>query len=176
MALKDGNPATVDWFMGPDDLATQLGINISLKRGQFAQGEKIWADDVISDRICYIATLTGSIESLNPCLASDRRQAKSMPEMSRDKCRRLGLDGSGRGDDRVPANGSKSPLGRDGRRHADGHPGRTADVNKRKVYIQSFTQPSGGSGPEPPSQVLAQPVPQNSLIIKSWREIYKIIR
>ncbi len=45
----------------------------------------------------------------------------------------------------------------------------------RKVFIQSYTQPSTG-GPEPPSQVLAQPVVQTGLVIKQWREVYKIFK
>jgi hypothetical protein len=50
------------------------------------------------------------------------------------------------------------------------------DINKRKVYIQSYTQPAGGLNDEPPSQVLAQPVPQTALVIRSWREVYKVYK
>jgi len=49
-------------------------------------------------------------------------------------------------------------------------------INKRLVFIQSYTQASGAR-PEPPSEVLAQPVPIYSrMLIKSWREVYKVIR
>jgi len=48
-------------------------------------------------------------------------------------------------------------------------------INKQKVYIQDYTAPSG-EGPEPPSEVLAISVQASRLLIKSWREIYRIIR
>jgi hypothetical protein len=47
--------------------------------------------------------------------------------------------------------------------------------NMRKVFIQNFADPTGGSG-APSTQVLAQPVSQSGLIIKSWREIYKVYK
>ena len=67
IALVDDATPYVEWYLGPDDLADQLGINIATKKGQFVAGERVWADPVISDRIVYIATLEGSIESINPC-------------------------------------------------------------------------------------------------------------
>jgi len=176
ISLKDGNPATVDWFMGPDALAGQLGINLSLKRGQFAQGEKIWADDVISDRICYIATLTGSIESLNPCntlTGVGNIYARNVTGTQTGGSALLGPGGTtieylqtAQKVRSAVTIGGTQQLTQSGQ----------SNVNVRKVYIQSYTQPSGGIRSEPPSQVLVQPIPQNSLIIKSWREIYKIIR
>jgi hypothetical protein len=176
VALKDGSPATVDWYMGPDDMATKLGIGIGLKRGQFAQGEKIWADDVISDRICYIATLTGSIESLNPCLAltgSGNIYARNVQGTNVGGSALIGAGGTtieylqtAQKVRSAVTVGNKQTLNQQGQ----------PAVNVRKVYIQSFTQPAGGAGPQPPSQVMAQPVQNSVLLIKSWREVYKIIR
>ncbi len=57
----------MEWYLGPDALATQLGISPQTKKGDLAPGERIWADPVIANRIVYIATLEGNIESLNPC-------------------------------------------------------------------------------------------------------------
>jgi hypothetical protein len=48
-------------------------------------------------------------------------------------------------------------------------------VSKQKVFIQDYTAPAG-EGPEPPSEVLAISVQSSKLLIKSWREVYRIIR
>jgi hypothetical protein len=176
ISLTDGTTPFVEWYLGPDDLATRLGINIDTKKGEFVPGERVWADPVISDRIVYIATLEGSIESLNPCLT---------------------LSGAGRIYGRYVLG---SQVGGSSILNEMGGPiqfletkqkvrsavtiGETqlvkeegqVDINKRKVYIQSYTQPAGGLNDEPPSQVLAQPVPQSALVIRSWREVYKVYK
>jgi len=48
-------------------------------------------------------------------------------------------------------------------------------ISKRLVFIQSYTEPGGGTE-EPPSQVLAQVVTGNKVVIKSWREVYKTVK
>ena len=48
-------------------------------------------------------------------------------------------------------------------------------INKQKVFIQDYTAPAG-EGPEPPSEVLSISVLSSKLLIKSWREVYRIIR
>jgi hypothetical protein len=176
VALVDGTPtATVEWYIGPDDLATRLGINIDRKKAEFAQGEKVWADDVIADRIVYIATLEGSIESLNPCTTlsgSGKLYARYILGNQMGGSALLSAAGA-------PISflvtkqkvRSAVTLGETQVLSSEGQ----SDVVKRKVYIQSYTQPGEG-GPEPPSQILAQPVPQTALVMKSWREVYKVFK
>jgi hypothetical protein len=166
--------ATVEWYLGPDALATQLGINPQTKKGSFVQGEKVWADPVVGDRIVYVATLEGNIESLNPCntlAGAGRIYARYM----------LGNQFGGTAlttsagapieylqtEQKVR---SAVTLGETQLVSASGQ-----NTTMRKVFIQSYTQPATG-GPEPPSQVLAQPVTQTGLIIKQWREIYKVFK
>ena len=175
VALIDGTSgATVEWYLGPDALATQLGISPMTKKGAFFQGERVWADPVIGDKIIYVATLESNIESLNPCntlAGAGRIYARYM----------LGNQYGG--------TALQSQLGAPQQYLQTEQKVRSAvtlgetqvvsnagqNQNMRKVFIQSYTQPGAG-GPEPPSQVLAQPVTQSGLIIKQWREVYKVFK
>lgn len=177
VALKDGGATgIVEWYLGPASLATQLGIDSSLKKGEFNQGEKIWADDVISDQLVYIATLTGYIESLNPCMTlagSGRIYSRYIQGSQQGGSALVGSTGTAV-ESMVTAQKVRSAVtvGKLEQLTQEGSP----TINKRLVFIQSYTQ-VGGARPEPPSEVLAQPIPvYTRLTIKSWREVYKIIR
>jgi hypothetical protein len=164
----------VDWYLGQPDLATQLGIAGSYCKGSLGQGEKVWADPVVANRIVYIATLFFSIENLNPCLT---------------------MVGSGKIYARFTIGdkvGSSALLGHEGQAIESMYTkqkvrsavvlGETQSIeqsgqaiSKQKVFIQDYTAPFG-EGPEPPSEVLAISVQTSRLLIKSWREVYRIIR
>jgi Tfp pilus tip-associated adhesin PilY1 len=175
VALIDSTSTTsVEWYMGPDALASQLGISLQAKKGSFFQGEKIWADPVIGDRIVYIATLTGNIEAINPCntlagvgriygryLLGNQVGGTALTSFTGAPVQYLQTEQKVR---------SAVTLGSTQMVQSGGQ-----NINMRKVFIQSYTQPGAG-GPEPPSQVLAQPTQQTALIIKSWREIYKVFK
>jgi len=176
IALKDSDSTVVEWYIGPDDLATQLGISSTLKMTEFEIGEKVWADPVIADRLIYIATLWGSIEGINPCLTL-AGSGKIYARFAWGQ----GVGGTalfGAGMTPVEFLETKQKV-----RSAvtigeiqEVTQGEEPTITKRKAFIQSYTRPET-SPPEPPSQVLAQKVsPQSALIIKSWREVYKIIR
>jgi hypothetical protein len=173
--LAGTTSASVEWYLGPDALATQLGINPLTKKGSFVTGEKVWADPVVANRDVFIATLEGNIESLNPCntlAGAGRIYARYM----------LG--------NQVGGTALQSALGAPVEYLQTEQKVRSAvtlgetqmvsnqgqNTNMRKVFIQSYTQPAGGIGPEPPSQVLAQPVISTGLVIKQWREIYKVFK
>ncbi len=177
VAVVDSGPnAVVEWYIGPDDLATRLGINLDRKKGEFVQGEKVWADDIIADRIVYIATLQGSIESLNPCKAlagSGKLYARYILGNQMGGTALLSAEGAPEAF-KVTKQKVRSAVTIGETQVISGEEGQPG-VTKRKVFIQSFTQPGEG-GPQPPSQVLAQPVPQTALVIKSWREIYKVFK
>jgi hypothetical protein len=176
IALRDVNSTiTVDWFIGTDDLATKPGFSPTLKKDTFGQGEKVWADPVIADNLVYIATLNGSIESLNPC----KTLAGSGKIYARytlgQRAGGSALAGSGGQTiaslETLQKVRSAVTIGKTQSVNVEGG----APIVKRKVFIQSYTQPGGGEG-EPPSEVLAQPVPPTRLLIKNWREVYKVIR
>jgi PilY1 beta-propeller domain/FG-GAP-like repeat len=165
---------SVDWYLGPASLASQLGIAGSFCKGSLGQGEKVWADPVVSSHIVYIATLFYSIENLNPCMT---------------------LTGSGKIYARFTIGdkvGTSAMLGHEGQAIESLYTKQKVRsavvlgevqsvqqngqaVNKQKVFIQDYTAPAG-EGPEPPSEVLAISVQASKLLIKSWREVYRIIR
>jgi hypothetical protein len=174
IACQDSGSSSVDveWYIGPEDLAGELGISTDLKKDEFGQGEKVWADPVISDRIVYIATSRGFIESLNPCL--------TLEGSGRIYARYVLGQGVG-GSALLGSSGTIAYLETQQKVRSAVTVGETQEIGQenpstvRKVFIQSYTRPDAGSS-EPPSEVLAQPVAGNRLIIKSWREIYKIIK
>jgi hypothetical protein len=174
IALKDASSATVEWYMGNQTLGDALHLDASLKKSDLAPGEKIWADPIISNTLVYVATLYGSIESLNPCL--------TLPGVGKIYSRYISSAQAG----------TSALLGSEGEVVAFLQTkqkvrsavtvgniqsvGVGSDAIKvSKVFTQSYTRPEA-SPPEPPSQVLAQPVNLMRLVIKSWREVYKIIR
>ncbi|MEW5899828.1 MAG: PilC/PilY family type IV pilus protein, partial [Acidobacteriota bacterium] len=176
VALVDGATANVEWFLGPDDLADELRIGLERKKGEFGQGERVWADPVVSDRVVYIATLEGSIESLNPCTTLSGLGRIYGRNVLGSQVGGTALAGAGS----VPYEflETKQKVRSAvtiGETQLVTEAGQSA-INKRKVFIQSYTQPAGGTNVEPPSQVLAQPVPSTQMVIRSWREVYKVFK
>jgi hypothetical protein len=166
--------AAVEWYLGPDLLATQLGINPQTKKGSLAQGERVWADPVIGDRIIYVATLTGNIEALNPCSTLTGVGAIYARYMLGNQYGGTALQSqAGAPIEYLQTEQKVRSAVTLGETQLVSASGQTTTM--RKVFIQSYTQPGTG-GPEPPSQVLAQPVTQTGLIIKQWREIYKVFK
>lgn len=166
--------AAVQWYLGPDDLATQLGIAATLKKGALGQAEKVWADPVVSNHIVYIATLFYSIENLNPCMTltgSGKIYARYTIGDRVGGSALLGMEGQ-----IIDSLATKQKV-----RSAvvlgeiQSVQGSGTAINKQKVFIQDYTAPSG-EGPEPPSEVLAISVQASKLLIKSWREVYRVIR
>ncbi|HSQ79321.1 MAG TPA: PilC/PilY family type IV pilus protein [Candidatus Bathyarchaeia archaeon] len=177
IALKSfaSGAASVSWYLGLDEFATKLGISLNYKKGSLGLGEKVWADPVASNHIVYIATLFYSIENLNPCLTltgsgkiyarytiGDRVGSSALLGMTGEAIESLNTKQKVR---------SAVVLGEVQSVASGDNPA----VNKQKVFIQDYTAPAG-EGPEPPSEVLALSVQQTRLLIKSWREVYRIIR
>jgi hypothetical protein len=178
IALRDVNSIiSVDWYIGTDALANLSAyphFSATLKKDTFGQGEKVWADPVIADNLVYIATLNGSIESLNPCktvAGSGKIYARYTLGQSVGGSALVGIGGETIASlATLQKVRSAVTIGKTQSVDVQGQ----APVVKRKVFIQSYTQP-GGVG-EPPSEVLAQPVPPTKILIKNWREVYKVVR
>ncbi len=177
IALKSSatGSAVVSWYLGPDDLAVQLAISPALKKGELGQGEKVWADPVVSSHIVYIATLFFSIENLNPCLTltgSGKIYARFTVGDQVGGSALLGHEGAViQSLDTRQKVRSAVVIGEVQKVTSGSQP----TINKQKVFIQDYSAPSG-EGPEPPSEVLALSVPSSKMFIKSWREVYRIIR
>jgi len=159
IALIDGNVPEVEWFMG-DDRA--LGLPAEKDAGDLGAGEKVWADPVVADYIVYFSTLTGSIESVDPC--------ESLAGIGKLYARYVQTVGN------TPVGGtafssSTGPLESlqlvSKARAAVTVGERTMGTKKkREIYIQEF---------DSTIQRLEQPV-GSTLVLKSWREVYRIIR
>ncbi len=161
ICLKDLSTPAVEWYIGDP---TDLGLSSSLDVGTFGVGEKVWADPVISDNIVYFSTLKGSIENVNPCL--------NLADIGKLYARYIQTQSGGvLGATALKAAGNVATeniqLTSKARRAVTlGERGTGAGTNKREVYIQEYDSRierlEQGTG--------------SFLKIKSWREVYKIIR
>ncbi|MGB9836325.1 MAG: PilC/PilY family type IV pilus protein [Candidatus Saccharicenans sp.] len=165
VALVDDNKTTganaVEWFMGE---VSETGLPNTKKVGSLERGEKVWADPVIANYIVYFSTLKGSIEAADPC--------QNLGDFGRLYARFiqpvLG----------VPTGGSalKNAQGQAIDYLALASKARTAvtvgerqrvgGTYKQDVYIQEY---------DSTIEKLEQPVGA-LLRIKSWREVYQVIR
>lgn len=162
LSLLDGSTPEVEWYLGNPDV---LQLDEEKAVGALSEGEKVWADPVISDFIVYFSTLRGSIENVNPC---------------------VNLEDIGRLYARYIRNVAGVPVGGTAFKNAEGMAQESLQLvskarravtvgevrrlpgalNKREIYIQEY---------DSTIEMLEQPV-GSLLRIKSWREIYKVIR
>jgi hypothetical protein len=156
--------ASVDWYMGD---ATSLNIVSDKKAGELGAGYKVWADPVVADFTAYYTTLRGSIENVNPCL--------NLGDAGRLYARQLRLSGG------IPIGGSAlrstnavppaylDMVSKARRAVTLGEIQRTPapeSISKREVFLQEYNSTI---------EMLANPVGA-LLQIKSWREVYQVIR
>jgi hypothetical protein len=161
--IDDGsNNAIVEWYMGNPTLLHQ---SATYQTGSLGDGSKVWADPVIADQVVYFSTLRGSIEAVNPCI--------NLGEAGRLYARYLRYTSA------IPVGGTAfrttepTPpeylqlLSKARRAVTVGEAARVAGrVNKREIYVQEY---------DSTLEMLEQPI--GSLMrIKSWREIYRVIR
>jgi len=161
IALKDQATPAVEWYIGDP---TDLGLSATLDVGSFSTGEKVWADPLIADNIVYFSSLKGSIENVNPCL--------NLADIGNLYARFIQTQSGGvMGATALRAVGNVAAenlqLTSKSRRAVTlGERSTGAGTNKREVYIQEYDSRierlEQGTG--------------SFLKIKSWREVYKIIR
>jgi hypothetical protein len=161
IALIDGATPEVEWYMGDPDI---LLLSEDDDVGDLSQGEKVWADPKIANSIVYFSTLTGNIETVDPC--------ESVGGMGRLYGRYVSsyLQGTPVGSTAFrSATGQVEHLELAIKTRAAvtmGETERAGGVRKREVYIQEY---------DSTLQKLEQPV-GSMLRIKSWRETFKIIK
>lgn len=160
IALTDDVNPDVEWFMGDPAL---LNLDPAKDMGDLGIGEKVWADPVVANSIVYFNTLTGSIESVDPCA-----NLAGIGKLYGRFVQSIGgsaLGGSAFRD----ASGTLPSLDLASKTRSAvtlGDIERVGPTRKRDVYIQEY---------DSTIQKLEQPVPA-VLKVKSWREIYRIIR
>jgi hypothetical protein len=161
LSVLDIAEPMVEWYLGnPSD----LNLPAEKSTGALELGDKAWADPVIGDSIVYFNTLKGSIENVNPCL--------NLSESGRLYARFVQAVGGG-------AMGSSALKTASGvaesfqltskarRMVTIGDRVNVGQTAKREVYIQEY---------DSTVERLEQAITRVQLIIKSWREVYQIIR
>jgi len=161
IGLIDQARPEVEWYLGDPSL---LGLPDSKDKGDLGQGEKVWADPVHNDYIVYFSTLQGSIESVDPCI-NLQGMGKLYGRFSQTMAGTMVggtafTSGAGSLESLALASKSRAAVTVGDRAQTD------AGVRKREVYIQEY---------DSTIQKLEQPV-GSLLKVKSWREVYKIIR
>jgi Tfp pilus tip-associated adhesin PilY1 len=160
VALVDDNNPFIEWFMGD---AALLNLDPALDMGDLGVGEKVWSDPVVANYTVYFNTLTGKIESVDPCenlAGGGKLYARFVQAVSGSAVGSTALkDSSGTLQSLDLASKTRSAV-------TLGEISRIQGNRKRDVYIQEY---------DSTIQKLEQPVGA-ILRIKSWREIYRIIR
>ncbi len=169
ISLIDNTPkssAAVEWYIGdPTSLHLSATLQVGDKVNGLGTGYKVWADPVISDAIIYFSTLPGSIEAVNPCTnltGSGNLYARYL---------RAGT-GFAVGGTAFQSSATVYPeylamLSKARRAVTVGDVQNfTGGINKREVFAQQYNSAI---------QMLEQKVAAG-VLIKSWREIYQVIR
>jgi len=160
IALLDQATPTVEWYVGHHN---DLGLPQSKSVATTGNGEKYWADPVVSDSIVYFSVLNGSIENVNPCLnlgTSGQLFARFITPVGSVTAGATALKGTHGNQE------SLSLVSKARQAVTLGERQRVSGTNKREVYINEY---------DSAIERLEQPV-GGMLQIKSWREIFKIIR
>ncbi len=162
IAVIDNPQHELEWFLGD---AYDLKHKDSIDKGDLEPGEKIWADPKIANSIVYFSSLFGSIESVDPC--------ENLAGKGKFYARYVNpIIGGSIGGSALSAGGGEVHESLDleiktrsavslGDELSGEDSGR-----KQEVYIQEYNSTI---------QRLEQPI-SSLLRVKSWREIYKIIR
>ena len=165
ISLIDDSSASpvAEWYLGQPSYMP-ASWPVSTDQGDLGVGEKVWADPIISDSIIYFSTLRGSIESVDPCLnLSDTgrlygRYIQSVVGVS--------IGGSAFKTAQSTTAESLTLVSKARRAVTVGERVGVTGTQKRTVYIQEY---------DSTIQRLEQRV-GGLLKVRSWREIYKIIR
>jgi hypothetical protein len=161
IALIDQTVPEVEWYLGDPAV---VGLPMEKDMGDLAVGDKVWADPKVADFICYFSTLVGSIDSVDPC--------ESLAGVGKLFARFIQAEaGTLIGSTALETfTGPVESLELSIKTRAAvtlGERQRTGDgTRKREVYIQEY---------DSTIQKLEQ-FAVALLKIKSWREIFKIIR
>ena len=161
IALKDAPTPEVEWYLGDP---TVLGLPEGKDMGDFSSGDRVWADPKAADYIVYFSTLTGSIDSVDPCesiVGVGKLYARFVQTVAGSIIGGTAFStASGPQDSIALAIKTRAAV-------TFGETERAADgTRKREVYIQEY---------DSTIQKLEQSIGA-ILKIRSWREIFRVIR
>lgn len=161
IALLDASTPEVEWYLGDFSI---LNLPEQKDLGDLSIGDRVWADPKVADYIVYFSTLTGSIDSVDPC--------ESIGGVGKLYARFVQtIAGSIIGGTAfATASGPQESIKLAIKTRAAvtfGERERASDgTRKREVYIQEY---------DSTIQKLEQSIGA-ILKVKSWREVYKVIR
>ena len=158
---KETGTSAVEWYIGDP---TETGIPSNKKAGILTAGERVWADPVIANYVVYFSTLKGSIEAADPCQNlgdPGRLYARFIQPMYG-----LPIGGSALKNAQGQAIDYLTMASKARTAVTVGERQRAGGNYKQDVYIQEY---------DSTIEKLEQPVGA-LLRIRSWREIYHVIR
>ena len=162
IALKDAPVPEVEWYLGDP---TILELPAEKDMGNLSSGERVWADPKVADYIVYFSTLKGNIESVDPCeniLGIGKLYARFIQAQAGTTLGgtafEIGPDTKTESIDLDIKTRAAVTIG-ERERASDG-------TRKREVYIQEY---------DSTIQKLEQSG-TSMLKVKSWREVYRVIR
>ena len=161
ISLIDGAVPEVEWYLGDPAV---LGLPMGKDRGDLDIGSKVWADPQQADFIVYFSTLIGSIDSVDPCeslagvgkLYARFIQAEAGTEIGSTSLETF----TGPVESLELSIKTRAAVTLGERQRTD------EGTRKREVYIQEY---------DSTIQKLEQ-FAMALLKIRSWREIFKVIR
>jgi len=161
IALKDAPVPEVEWYLGNDSI---LDLPAEKDMGNISSGERVWADPKVADYVVYFSTLTGSIDSVDPCesiTGVGKLYARYIQAQAGTTLGGTAFEtASGTHESLDLAIKTKAAVTIGERERAPG------GARKREVYIQEY---------DSTIQKLEQ-AGTSMLKVKSWREVYRVIR
>jgi len=161
IALLDASTPEVEWYLGDFSI---LNLPEQKDLGDLSIGDRVWADPKVADYIVYFSTLTGSIDSVDPCesiVGVGKLYARFVQTIAGSIIGGTAF---------ATASGPQESIELAIKTRAAvtfGERERASDgTRKREVYIQEY---------DSTIQKLEQSI-SAILKVKSWREVYKVIR
>ncbi len=161
VALIDKATPEVEWYLGDPLL---LNLPVSKRSGVLDAGEKVWGDPVIANSVCYFNTLKGNIESVDPCeniIGVGKLYARYVESIAGAIFGATALKIETGPTESLQLEIKTRAAVTLGERQTTG-----SGVRKRAVYIQEYNSTI---------QKMEQAV-LSSLKIRSWREIFRIMK
>jgi len=161
IALKDAPTPEVEWYLGNDSI---LNLPAEKDLGDLSSGERVWADPKVADYVVYFSTLTGSIDSVDPCesiIGVGRLYARYIQAQAGTTLGGTAFEtASGTEESLALAIKTRAAVTLGERERVPG------GTRKREVYIQEY---------DSTIQKLEQSG-TSMLKVRSWREVYRVIR
>ncbi len=161
IALLDAPTPEVEWYLGDPAI---LGLPEEKNVADMSIGDRVWADAKVADYIVYFSTLTGSIDSVNPCesvVGVGKLYARFVQTVAGSIIGGTAfVTASGSQESIELAIKTRAAVTFGERERASG------GTRKRAVYIQEY---------DSTIQKMEQSIGA-ILKVKSWREVFRIIR